>query len=226
MKTIYKYILTTLIAATSINVQAITLNPDYTVSGMIAADQMTSSSGIFYDWSSPDLSPSSQRDPAVSITDDNKFNTFAYSLSANAYVDLGFSTPIYNGAGDDLAFLVVGNPATIDFSAIVSDSFGNDLLVSSSISPYNVQFQGNLNVNGQLISLSTVLIDLGDYGLDVFGTNPLTNIRFNLGSEFGSPGLSIAGGLHGAPVVVPLPLPIVLFISGLGLLAGFHRKNT
>jgi hypothetical protein len=195
---------------------------------------MSGSSGTFFDWSSPDLvNPSSQRDPAASITDDALFTTFALSLDVGAYVDLGFTTSVYNGAGDDLAFFVTGNPALLDFSAVVSDAFGNDLSISSTINPYNIQWLGNLDMNGTPLAVNMLLIDLDDYGSNVFGANPLTNIRFNLGSEFtigGSseaPGLSLAGGIHTSAAVVPLPLPIVLFGSGLGLL-GFlgHRKKS
>lgn len=232
MKHFFITILTLITAVLSVNARAITLNGDGTVTGIVAADIMAGSSGTFFDWSSPDLvNPSSQRDPAASITDDNLFNTYAFSDDIGAYVDLGFSTSIYNGTGDDLAFFVTGDPAKLDFSAVVSDDFGHSLSISSSINPYFIDWRANLDVNGTPLALSMVLIDLDDYGSDVFGTNPLTNIRFNLGGEFISPGvsqapgLSLTGGIHTSAAVVPLPLPIVLFGSGLGLLGLFGRRK-
>jgi len=218
------YILTTLIVIASVEANAVSINPDGTVNGVIAADIMNGTSdGAFYDWSSPDLSASSQRDPATSITGDALFTTFAFSLDSSAYVDLGFSTSVYNGAGDDLAFFVTGNPSSMDFSAVARDAFGNSLSITNAISAYNVQWLGNLDVNGQALAVSLVLIDLDNYGSDVFGTNALTSIQFNFGNTL--PGLSLAGGIHSTATVVPLPLPIVLFGSGLGLLGWIGRRK-
>ena len=223
---IFTLILATLaLVAAPATSQAVSINPDDTVSGIIAADIMTSSSGVFYDWSS--LVASDTRDPATSITDDALVTTYAYSLTDYAYVDLGFSTSIYNGAGDDLAFFMTGDPLLMDFNAVVSDDFGNSITISSDTSSYIVVNEFDLLFeDGFQIALNSILIDLDDYGTDVFGANPLTNIRFNFGSEeFGSPGLSLAGGIHTTAAVVPLPLPIVLFGSGLGLLGLFGRRK-
>ena len=61
----------------------------------------------------------------------------------------------------------------------------------------------------------------------------LTSMRMTLGMDLGSeelnakygPGLSLVGGFHNEPTAVPLPLPIVLFASGLGLLGVVARRN-
>ena len=68
---------------------------------------------------------------------------------------------------------------------------------------------------------SYALIDLDAYGYDQ--TSPLGDIRIYLGDS-SMPALAAVGAYH--TTVVPLPLPALLFSSGLALLGWIGRRKT
>jgi hypothetical protein len=84
----------------------------------------------------------------------------------------------------------------------------------------------DLPPDGFDIALSAVFVELDDFGLGDGDT--VGDIRVMLGMDYGSemapygPGLGLVGGFHAA---VPLPLPIVLFGSGLAFLGFIGRRK-
>lgn len=145
----------------------------------------------------------------------------------NASFDLGFDGfNVYNGAGDDLVIFIVGNGST--FGLDVFDE--NNILINSSIFDVTVadtvyDVDGNwLCVGGtdalctDGYPLSAVFVDFGD---SLAGNIALGNIHLSLGNS----AFSLAGGFYTSPTVVPLPLSVVLFSSGLALLGLTGRRK-
>ena len=65
-------------------------------------------------------------------------------------------------------------------------------------------------------------IDLDQYG--TLGASPIGSLSLDVGNSSAAP--SLVGAYHLTPAaVVPLPLPIVLFGSGLALLGFIGRRN-
>ena len=172
-------------------------------------------------------------------------NPAQYVLSPyqnSSYIDLGFNGyDIYNGNGDDLVVFIVGNSTNFgldvfdntgtvvstgtyhvpaDGSSTVFDNDGNWLCVGGS---------DNLCTGGA--ALSAIFIDLED---SIAGDVALGGIRLLMGEDYNGidslgnpvrPRFSLAGGFHTEAVVVPLPLPLILFASGLTLLGWIGRRK-
>lgn len=159
----------------------------------------------------------------------------------STYIDLGFNGyDIYNGGGDDLVVFIVGNSTT--FGLDVFDTSGS--MVNSAV--YDVPADGSstvfdndgnwLCVNGTDdqctggAALSAIFIDLED---SIAGDVALGSIRILLGEDYNGnydgdiirPRFSLAGGFHTEATVVPVPMSIVLFGSGLSLLGWIGRKR-
>jgi hypothetical protein len=159
----------------------------------------------------------------------------------SAYIDLGFDGyDIYNGAGNDLVIFIVGNATS--FGLDVFDASGAK--INSSI--YDVPADGSSTVfdndnNWLCVSgsdnlctggaaLSAIFIDLGD---SIAGDVALGSLRIFLGNDYNGsvdtgstrPRFSLAGGFYTEATVVPLPLPAILFSSGLALLGWVGRRK-
>ena len=171
-----------------------------------------------------------------------------------AHIDLGFNGfNIYNGVGNDLVVFIVGN--TTSFGLDIFDingtrvntgvynvatptfaSDGSNLDLGDTVLDNNgnwlcVNGTDNFCTNGA--ALSAIFIDLKD---SIAGDVALASIRIFLGEDFNGinpgngdpirPRLSLAGGFHTEATVVPLPLSVILFSSGLALLGWTGRKRT
>lgn len=160
----------------------------------------------------------------------------------SGYIDLGFDGyDVYNGVGNDLVVFIVGNSTTFGLDvydingAAVSEGIVYDVPANGSSTVFDND--GNwLCVGGtddkctDGAALSAIFIDLGD---SIAGDVALGSIRVWLGEDYnGTDGLntrprfSLAGGFHTEATVVPLPLPVVLFSSGLALLGWIGRRKT
>ena len=184
----------------------------------------------FHNYSSLTLSDFISTSQLATDLTDADVSSYVFSSKSTAWVDLGFSGSsynVYNGDGDDLVVYLAGNAFSIDLqiNGITNryDVTTNDAVRSLSDSSmfYTIPPNG--------IALSAIFVELSDFNMDT--ETALTSMRLTLGSDLGSsaaaygPGLSLVGGFHNEPTVVPLPLPIVLFASGLGLLGVVARKN-
>lgn len=171
-----------------------------------------------------------------------------------AYFDLGFNGfDIFNGAGNDLVVFIVGNTTSFGLDVfdvngtVVNSGVYNVATPTFASDGSNLDFgdtvlhsNGNwlcVNGTGQFCTngaaLSAIFIDLED---SIAGNVALGSIRIFLGEEFNGinpvngtpvrPRFSLAGGFHTEATVVPLPLSVVLFSSGLALLGWTGRKRT
>ncbi len=197
------------------------------------ADTFAGSSGTFYGGESND-----PIDPAGVLTDQSDYAHATYAMTDAGYVDLGFSNGVYNGPGADLIFFFFGGLNADKYTA--SNIFNLDIDIGGPIEKikYNtgegacIEYQttGCKSATDQLITvtspidgeytLTMQLVDLDDFGLA--GTTEINNFRVYLGND-SYPALSLVGAIN--TQAVPLPLPIVLFGSGLAFLGFVGRRR-
>jgi hypothetical protein len=166
---------------------------------------------------------------AATVTSNPANYVYSSAAGNNAYIDLGFNGfNIYNGAGNDLVIFIVGN--SFPFGLDVFDT--NGALMNSGIfsvgiantvydntNPANWLCVGGSNgVCSGGFPLSAIFVDFGDA---IAGDIAIGKIHLTLGDA----AFSLAGGFHTEPTVVPLPLPALLFSSGLALLGWTGRRK-
>lgn len=151
-----------------------------------------------------------------------------------ASFDLGFNGyNIFTGVGNDLVVFIVGNSTS--FGLDVFDTQGGIIgSETRSVNTSDTVFDNDGNwlcVNGtddictDGAALSALFFDLNDEGTEI------GSIRISLGESFNGtdgtrPRFSLAGGFHDTSIAaVPLPLPAILFGSGLGLLGLIGRRR-
>lgn len=193
------------------------------------ANDFLDSSGSFV------LSPGST---ALGTVVTNDIDTYVMSNDAEASFDLGFGTnTAITGSGTDLLIFTIGNDYY--FGLQVFDI--NNTILSSFI--YNVPGDGSatatdadgndlcLEIEGVCTAaISATAIDLFDSSFNTIADNTeIGFIRLFIGSDYsGTSGdnsiFALAGAVH--TTAVPLPLPAVLFSSGLFLLGWIGRKKT
>ncbi len=181
----------------------------------------------FYNYSSN--SPISAAQLTLDLTDPNSAQpdattavaTYVLSTDPDAYVDMGFtgSNAIYNGAGADLALFFAGDFTQPDVFDIQINGF------TRKYTPVGTPIPWITTDAFSSYNLTYALIELDDFGL-ANSVDPLSPFRVFLGDPT-LPALSLVGGFHtSAPIAaVPLPVPALLFVSGLGLLGVFGRKH-
>ncbi len=203
------------------------------------ADQFIGSNGSFI--TSPTGSPLTQTELANTVTSDA--GLFVMSNDNTAYIDLGFSSPVFTVANADLVIYTIGND--YNFKLQVFDS--NQSMISNYL--YNVLGDGSATLkdsnNNPLCAyisadtcspLSSTAINLFNNETSPFaiadGTE-ISMIRLSFGSSADyksgtvDPRFSLAAAVYSSTpaAVVPLPLPIILFSSGLVLLGWTGRKK-
>ena len=197
---------------------AITVLPGYEVAAIATADA-DSFSGAF---------TSNYKTPQFSI-DDTSTATWVMSTDADAYIDLTFTAGIYDGEDTDISIFFVGGGSlghTVDI-AINGQTNAADTRTYSIFS--NSETYTNFcipDTAGQCGTSSTPIlvmdIDLADFAF--LGTNPVVDLRLGVGDASAVPSL-VGGHYLEASAVVPLPLPVILFSSGLALLGLVGRKR-
>ncbi len=179
--------------------------------------------------------------------------TYVGSNDAVASIDLGFdSTSVYSGNGADLVIFTVGNG--YNFGLQVFDTNNNQILGSNGFN-FSVPADGSSTAtdgipteqypngtplcltngsNSCIAAISATAVNLtNDTGNSIANNIEIGKIRVFIGSNYNgqdangntaTPLFSLAGALH--ITTVPLPLPIILFSSGLALLGWAGRKKT
>lgn len=145
----------------------------------------------------------------------------AISPVTNTYVDLSFSSNIYNGVGADLVLFFAGTGTNFIDGHSEQYLFSIDVGADGSNEggPFDVTASTTSDIYGDKFFASYAMIDLDDFGFD--RSTPLGDIRIYLGDS-SMPALAALGAYH--ITAVPLPLSSVLFGSGLALLSLFRRK--
>ena len=163
----------------------------------------------------PDVVSTSGNDSVV-------FNTYVWSEDdTHSTITLSFGSAMVGDlVGNDLAIFSVG-PATIDVTIS-----GITHQYSSSTVEIDDALQGvytNDTTPVFLDTLDVILIDLAQYS----GVSYMNTLTIDALTETENPvawpGISAVGALN--TTVVPLPLPIVLFGSGLALLGFIGRRK-
>jgi hypothetical protein len=165
------------------------------------ADSLISLNGTFY---TTGWSPASEETVAALLTDHDP-GTCVFSPSPGAYVQLGFSQPIVNGPGNDLALFELGTEDTFKLSLTLAGTTNEYLSAYTGFSVIAGDFEYNLNV---------AQINLDDFGLPVGALVDQIVVGLDLQSIYGQrPSLSLAGALD------PVPVPGAVWLLGSGLLA-------
>jgi hypothetical protein len=155
---------------------------------------------------------------------DSYATTYIYSNDTNATIDLKFDTKVYDGNGFDISvFLVGGGEQGHSFDL----SLKRDMGTSSSVINFDSGTYAHYEYTGYCIETDCMPIYRMDIDLNQFGflgTDPIGTLHFDVSSK--SAVLSLVGAHHLQPAtVVPLPLPIVLFGSGLAFLGFVGRRR-
>ena len=156
-------------------------------------------------------------------------------VESNAFIDLSFTNSMYGGAGNDLVLFFVGNNTSFGldvFGKNINNPISTDIYtITTGDTVFNDDAEGTwvcINGTDDLCTggspLSAVFIDLGSS----FNGVEIDKLHLTFGNEFNgldSSNFSLAGGFHSSAMVVPLPLPIILFSSGLALLGWVGRRR-
>jgi hypothetical protein len=172
----------------------------------------------------------------ASITDDSAATYILNSPSGPASVELTFGTSIYAGSGTDLSiFFVDAAPHIFDLT-ISSAGTTSTVPISSEYLDNNTH--PAWTYTGWCLDVSTVSgcesnsatdlpiyvmdIDLNEFSaFDFLGQNAIDSVFMDISYQSAVP--SLVAAHHLAPV--PLPLPIVLFGSGLAFLGFVGRRR-
>lgn len=163
---------------------------------------------------------------ADAITDVN-LATYLYGApSASGSVGLTFGTDIYNGAGSDLVFFFLGDPAT--FNLTVNGNNAGSL--TSNVLTYTDPSDGLLKKYMQDVTINSTLysfdISAAVFDVSVLGmnTNDVINSLTISGLD-NNEYLALGAGFHTQLTPVPVPAAIWLFLSGFTALGLFARKR-
>ena len=162
--------------------------------------------------------------PGQDITDAYA-TTYIHSTGTGArVVDLDFGTDVYDGDGFDLSLFFVGGGAQGHaFRLTLPDNPGAfpDAIAFDS-NAYDHHEHTGYNLTGSGYSIFRMDIDLARYGY--LGTSPIGTLSLDISNASAVP--SLVGAYHLKPAaVVPLPLPVVLFGSGLAVLGLAGRRK-
>jgi len=204
----------------------------------IYADEAVDKKGVYYDQtfvSFDSSSPATLNELSTNLSGSD-LTKYAWTPNAhlpsdklpevnpvgNSYIDLAFAQNVYNNEGADLVLFFAGTGTNLS-SGTYPYQFSVDVGADGSIDAANlgVTTSTTSDIYDDKFFASYAIIDLDDYGYAQYAT--LGDIRLHLG-DISMPALAAVGAYH--VTAVPLPLPIVLFASGLTLLGWIgHRKK-
>lgn len=201
------------------------------ISGIEAmADDLTALNGNFYNWQSTGPSDMKSLNQIEADLADGSETTYIFTTTTGGYLDLSFSSnDIFNGEGADLVLFFYGEN-TFTFGLDV------DAAGPGGVQTYQAELTGwgHTDHLNRTYDISAAQIDLDDFD---FGPDQqlLTDIRIFIGDEHKDPIdlkrplLSHVGAFHTSAsenvAPVPLPLPVMLFAAGLGVLGFTARRR-
>lgn len=182
--------------------------------------------GAALDASAGEVDPIITTEPATAI----------YGSGATVYsaIDLGFgSNTVVTGQGADVVVFSLWNgyDYTVGLQAFATD---NTLLSDYKYTVDNSDYFGSSSaIVTTAINLFDNSLNDGTSGVELDDDIELGYLRLFIGPDFNgvAGGLSaysntsLVGAFHTDAVVVPLPLPIILFSSGLALLGWIGRRK-
>ncbi len=207
----------------------VTVDTISTTSMSATCGSSAATSSCFYNYDSASITSTISASQLDADLTDALISTYVYSVNP-ASIDFRFNnTSIYNGAGADLVFFLIGNTERFQLD-LLNDANGA-MTYAATFSDIVRDSAGNwFSIDGA--SLTAVFVDLDDFGYA--NDQALANFRVTLGDQLitnepGSsrPYLSLVGGFHTQPAIsqIPLPLPFVLFSSGLALLGLYAKRK-
>lgn len=216
-----KKLFTTLILGLGIYSQSthaalIELGP-YTIDESASVSSLLSANNIY-----------SSNNSSSAITD-LSLSTYLYGNPTNpdtGSATLGFNQTIYNGTNEDLVFYFIRGNQDAEIANF-------DLTIGNTTTTYNASLftyidgvsgetkKYQATINGVGFDILTALVNLDDFGLNLNDTiSQFTIADINHDERF-----ALAAGFHIDPTAVPLPAPLLLFISGIFGLAAFARRK-
>jgi hypothetical protein len=225
-----KLLATIAIAASSVtaSVQAATIY-DIQSGVSVYANGITGVIGDYYDQNFTSLdSPINQQTLKDNVTGSD-LTTYVWSAEGNmpsgdggAYIDLRFSQDLYNHDGNDLVLFFAGTGTVFnDPRPAEAFLFSADVGIDGSLEAENmgVITSETSDIYGDRFFASYAFIDLGD---SIDGITPFRDIRVFM-DDTSMPALAAVGAYH--TTAVPLPLPALLFLSGLSVFGLFTRRR-
>lgn len=201
-----------------------------------------SSASNFFTVSSTTSTVASNSTVTEVLTDTDSFAMATFVLETNStpnpYIDITFGDTV-TGANDLVFFFFGGNDDAAGTS--FSNPFALDINLDGNIDTNNSNTNHflpkdnglitevldldwfRLTGKSQYFALTAATVDLSTAGLAF--DQSLDTFRLFLGDGTDQPLLAGIGYLPGV-AVIPLPLPIILFASGLGVLGLFGRRKT
>ena len=172
------------------------------------------------------------------IASDASAAIFGFSPKVYSVIDLGFGdTTVKTGSGvdtegADLVVVSLWNGSAYQFMLEAFDTTGNSL----SLYTYDVKS----STPNALNSTGAILDDVKTTSINLFNSNygaatelddniEIGSIRLTIGGALnldGNSNFSLVGAYYTDATVVPLPLPAILFSSGLLLLGWVGRRKT
>jgi len=186
--------------------------------------------GDYYDQNFTSLdSPINQQTLKDNVTGSD-LTTYAWSAEGNlpsgdggAYIDLRFSQNLYNHEGNDLVLFFAGTGTLFKDGHTEAFLFSADVGIDGSLEADNmgVLTSDTSDIYGDRFFASYAFIDLAD---SIDGITPFKDIRIFMDNT-SMPALAAVGAYHTIPTAVPLPLPALLFLSGLSVFGLFTRRR-
>lgn len=160
-------------------------------------------------------------DSLLAAISDNSVSSFAYVPSASTFdsmtASMSFTSKVNNIVGYDLAFFFVGGDTANTLDLTIN---GTTISYGSSETLYTPE--GNVYTSATIgtttYALSALFVDLDDFNLT--NSLPTFDVTLSKGTF-----LSMVGAMDGTTTIIPLPAPLMLLLSGLGILSWLGKRK-